>query len=82
MYNNEMRYEYISVEASPRPSIWKIWSQQIVYNNTVNSLLTHTFRWTAQAMGYKGVWVMRAGPKISLEKSWKNREKSGKNNPY
>ena len=24
---------------------------------------------------------MRAGPKISLEKLWKNQEKSGKNNP-
>ena len=44
---------------------------------TVNSLLTHTSRWTAQAMGYKRVWVMRAGPKISLENCGKIR----KNNP-
>ena len=26
---------------------------------TVNSLITHTRRWTTQAMGYRGVWVMR-----------------------
>jgi hypothetical protein len=29
--------------------------------------LTHTSRWTAQALGYYGVWAMRAESKISLK---------------
>ena len=62
-------------------AVGTLWDNDKCFCYTVNSLLTHTFRWTAQAMGYKGVWVMRAGPKISLEKTWKNQEKSGKNNP-
>ncbi|KIJ97519.1 hypothetical protein K443DRAFT_105555, partial [Laccaria amethystina LaAM-08-1] len=28
---------------------------------TVDSLLTHTRRWTAQGMGYQGVWTARRG---------------------
>ena len=27
--------------------------------DTVNSLITHTPRWTTQAMGYGGIWAMR-----------------------
>ena len=52
--------------------LYTILRRCIRVTSTVNSLLTHTSRWTAQAMGYKRVWVMRAGPKISLEKLWKN----------
>src|SRR5882762_2440713 len=45
------------------------------FHHTVDSLITHTSRWTAHGMGYKGVWAMRVGSKISLEKLWKNQEK-------
>jgi hypothetical protein len=48
-------------------------------SGTVKPLLTHTPQWTAQAMGYQGLWVVRVTPKIDLkncEKSWKTQEKS------
>ena len=38
---------------------------------TVDSLLTHTCRWTAQGMGYQGVWTLRSEPKYHS----KNHEK-------
>jgi len=28
---------------------------------TVDSLITHTFQWTAQGMGFQGVWASRSG---------------------
>jgi hypothetical protein len=43
--------------------------------NTVDSLITHTPRWTAQGMGYEGVWALRAEPKISFKKLRKNQKK-------
>ena len=30
-------------------------------STTVDSLITHTFRWTAQGMGFQGVWTSRRG---------------------
>jgi hypothetical protein len=46
--------------------------------DTVNSLITHTPRWTLQAMGYEGVWglrmVLKMGPKKS-GKIGKNQKK-------
>ena len=47
--------------------------------HTVNSLITHTPRWTAQGMGYEGVWALRAGPKMTFEKLRKNQDNSEKN---
>ncbi|KAF8231189.1 hypothetical protein L208DRAFT_1061442, partial [Tricholoma matsutake] len=42
---------------------------------TVNSLITHTPRWTLQAMGYEGVWGLR----MVLKKGPKKSGKIGKN---
>jgi hypothetical protein len=38
---------------------------------TVDSLMTHTPRWTPQAMGYEGVWGLRNVLKIGPKKSGK-----------
>ena len=37
----------------------------VTSSTTVEALLTHTPRFQAQAMGYKGVWVNREPPKKS-----------------
>jgi len=42
---------------------------------TVRPLITHTPRWTAQAMGLQGLWVYGGGKKISAHESHKNFEK-------
>ncbi|KAF8232561.1 hypothetical protein L208DRAFT_1397199 [Tricholoma matsutake] len=48
-------------------------------STTVDSLITHTPRWTLQAMGYEGVWglrmVLKIGPKKSA-KIGKNQQKT------
>ena len=36
-----------------------------IYGNTVEPVLTHTFRWTAQAMGYHRLWDMSGVLKIN-----------------
>ena len=41
---------------------------------TVEPLLTHTHWWTAQAMGYEGLWVKRGMAKNGLQIR-KNRKK-------
>ena len=42
---------------------------------TVETLITHTVRWTIWAMGYQGLWVPRGQPKKGLKKSRKNQKK-------
>jgi len=42
---------------------------------TVRPLITHTPRWTAQAMGFQGLWVYGGGKKISAHESQENFEK-------
>lgn len=42
---------------------------------TVDSLITHTSRWTAQGMRYQGVCVSREWAKISSKNRKKNRKK-------
>ena len=36
---------------------------------TVKTLLTHTFRWTVQAMGFQRLWVGGGEKKISAQES-------------
>ena len=38
--------------------------------STVKTLITHTFQWTVQAMGFQRLWVGRGGKKISTQESW------------
>ena len=40
------------------------------YISTVKTLITHTFWWTVQAMGFQGLWVGGGGKKISAQESW------------
>ena len=42
---------------------------KIPLNDTVGTLITHTPRWTVQAMGLKGLWVAGGGKEISAHKS-------------
>jgi len=42
---------------------------------TVGPLITHTPRWTAQAMGFQGLWVYGGGKKISAHESHEIFEK-------
>ncbi|KAH9484772.1 hypothetical protein JR316_0001674 [Psilocybe cubensis] len=54
------------------------WNFRDVFIDTVEPLLTHTSRWTAQGMGYQGLWVsggmLKTGLKIR-EKIVKNTQK-------
>ena len=38
---------------------------------TVSTLITHTPQWTAQAMGFQGLWVAGGGENKCSWKSWK-----------
>jgi len=42
---------------------------------TVGPLITHTPWWTAQTMGFQGLWVYGGGKKISTHESHENFEK-------
>ena len=56
-----------------RSRTWLSW-----YEGTVDTLITHSLRWTVhwvQAMGFQGLWVAGGGKKISTQKSCRNFEK-------
>jgi hypothetical protein len=36
----------------------------LVHVSTVEPLITHTSRWTAESMGYEGLWIVRGVLKI------------------